>query len=174
MIRKDSGVTLVELLTVIGILGIVAAISIPAYMSYLPDIRLKAAARDIKSDLGIAKIRAIRENKFVSVVFNTGNNSYTVFVDDGTGGTAGDGNRTAGEVLVKSVPIPENVTMYEAGFSGGAGRTRFNGRGLPGGFIGHVYMRNTNNNYRGVALSIVGHVQIKTSSDNGGSWQNVD
>jgi prepilin-type N-terminal cleavage/methylation domain-containing protein len=171
---KKDGFTMIELVIVIALLGILAAIAIPGFIHWGPDIRLKAAARDLTSDMALAKLRAIRENANVVLTFNTGNNRYTIFVDNGAGGgVPKDYKLNGSEVVVKAVSMPSDVTMYEARFAWGLPRFRFNDRGLPNGLGGHVYMRNINKNYRGVSVSIVGLLQIQESND-GGSWKDVD
>lgn len=173
MMRKD-GFTLIEALVIIIVLGILAAVAIPSFSRYGPDMRLKGAVRDLKSAMELAKLKAIRENAFVALVFNTGTNSYTVFVDNGAGGgVANDWTQNGSEQVLTAVTIPSDVMMYDASFAGGAARVRFNSRGLPNGLGGHVYMKNANNNYRGIVLSMVGHVQIQKSTD-GGSWTDAD
>jgi len=172
--HKKTGFTLVELVIVVALIGIVIGIAAPALQEYSIDINLKSAVRNLKSDMELSKLRAIRENSRVVMAFDTGNNSYQTFVDDGAGGgTAGNNIKDGSESVVKTVSIPGNVTMYEAGFPGGVPRFRFDGRGLPNGLGGHVYMKNTNDNYRGITLSMVGHIQIQTSTD-GGTWEDVD
>lgn len=169
-----SGFTIFELIVVLAIISLLMAVGIPTYSRMVPDMRLKAAVRDIKSDMELAKLRAIRENTNVAFVCNTGGNSYSLFVDNGSGGgTADNWVQDGTEQLIRSVEMPEGVNMYDASFSGGVPRCRFDGRGLPNGLGGHIYMKNTKNNYRGISLSLVGHVRIQESS-NGGSWTDVD
>lgn len=173
MMRKD-GFTLIEALVIIIVLGILAAVAIPSFSRYGPDMRLKGAVRDLKSAMELAKLKAIRENAFVALVFNTGTNGYTVFVDNGAGGgVANDWTQNGSEQVLTTVTFASDVDMYDASFAGGAARVRFNSRGLPNGLGGHVYMKNANNNYRGIVLSMVGHVQIQKSTD-GGSWTDAD
>jgi prepilin-type N-terminal cleavage/methylation domain-containing protein len=172
---KSKGFTILELIVAIVILGILAAIAIPGFARYGPDMRLKGAVRDLKSDMTLARAMAIRENALVALIFDTGNNRYTVFVDNGAGGgVAGDWTKNGSEALVKIKDIPSDVTMYEVSFSGGVQRCRFNSRGLPDNIIGHVYMRNTNNEYMGVELFLVGTIRIQESTDGGGAWNDVD
>jgi len=169
-IKGKSGFTPTELMVAIGLLAILLAVAIPTSSRWLPDIRLKSAVRNLKSDAEMAKLRAIRENASVALVFNTASNTYTVFVDDGVGGGGADNwIRDGTERLLKDVTMPRHVNMYEASFAGGAAQCRFDGRGLPNGTGGHVYMKNTRNNYRGITLSRVGHVQIKKKTQ-GTGW----
>lgn len=170
MMRRD-GFTLIEALVLIVVLGVLAAIAIPDFSRWGPDMRLKGAVRDLKSNMELSRLRAIRENANVVLAFDTGNNSYIVFVDNGAGGgVANDFTQNGSEVVLKTVAISSDVNMYEVSFSFGTSQCGFNSRGLPANSrIGHVYMKNTNNNYRGITTTIVGHVQIKSSTD-GGSW----
>jgi len=154
--RNKKGFSLLELMIVIAIIAIVSAVAIPALLSWLPGYRLRAAVRDLKSDMVLSRLRAIRENASVATNFNTGGNSYTIFVDDGAGGGVADNWVQDGdEVRLKQVVIPNGVDMYEASFAFGNPQCRFTGRGLPNGG-GHVYMRNTEGDLLGITLSLVG------------------
>ena len=70
-IREDeSGVSLLELLTIIFILSILAGIAIPAFSAWLPDYRLKSAARDLYSTLQRVKSGAANANETWGVFFD--------------------------------------------------------------------------------------------------------
>lgn len=174
---KPKGFTVLELIVAIVIIGVLAAIAIPGFARYGPDLRLKSAVGDLKSDMALAKLRAIRENADIALLFDTANNRYTVFVDDGAGGgVVGDWIQNGSEALIKTETISPDVNMYDSSFAGGAARCRYNSRGYPEGLDGnddHVYMRNNNNKYRGIMLSPVGNVRIQESTD-GVIWSDVD
>ena len=65
----QKGLTLIELLVVLGIMGILLAIAIPR-MDMIQTSRLNGAARVVWSDMHLAKITAIKENRNISVVFD--------------------------------------------------------------------------------------------------------
>lgn len=74
---RSDGVTLIEVLTSIVIAGILMAIALPAFSRLLPGIRLSSAARQIATDLQLAKMRAISQHTAQTVTFSTSTASYT-------------------------------------------------------------------------------------------------
>jgi len=178
---RKGGFTLIELLIIIIVIGVMAAIAIPGFSRWGPDMRLKGAVRDLKSAMELSKLKAIRQNANVALTFDTGTNSYTVFVDNGAGGgTPNDWIRNGTEEIVRSVTISSDVTMYDASFAGTGAQCRFDSRGLPnpGLYTGtesdnHVYLRSINKKYRGIWLNIVGLIEIKEST-NGANWTDAD
>lgn len=116
----SRGFSLVELLVVMAIMGIVMAIAIPAYISYLPRIRLREAAGEIASSMKFAKVQAIKTNTTTAVLFNPGAGTYKVIVDSGE--PAGMENWTnGGEDTVKTVTI---ANFKGVSYGSAAGTTR--------------------------------------------------
>jgi prepilin-type N-terminal cleavage/methylation domain-containing protein len=70
-----SGLTLVELLLTIAVLGVLAAILIPQLSGDLPE-RLSAAAQVVASDLDYARSLAVANNSTYRLVFDPANNRY--------------------------------------------------------------------------------------------------
>jgi len=70
--RRQAGVTLPELLLVLALAGLLAALSIPSFGSLLADHRLRAAAETIAMDLRRARIDAVRQGRPLFVHFSTG------------------------------------------------------------------------------------------------------
>ena len=83
MLRKNSGITALELATTIAIVAVIAALIMPPYLKWNRERRLEGAVTNLTKDLEMAKVRAIRENAFVVVEFNT--DRYTMFLDTGDG-----------------------------------------------------------------------------------------
>lgn len=80
--QKQVGFTLIELMVVIAILGIVAALALPSFKSVIEGRRLVGATDNLISDLQFARSEAIKQNKTVQFQFNTAAWCYGVD-DDG-------------------------------------------------------------------------------------------
>lgn len=70
--RKNSGFTLLELIVIIAIVGVLTAIAVPNFISYLPSYRLKGAISTLRGDLYSAKMLAIKRGVQYKVVFTAG------------------------------------------------------------------------------------------------------
>lgn len=167
---ENSGFTLIELMIAIAIIGIMTAIAVPAVMNWLPNYRLKAAARDLYSNMQKAKIEAVKSNKDALISFVAGTyvpagriGSYQVFVDDSPVNGAFD----AGEQVLAQINMPKNVSLYFNNFSGNT--AGFNSRGLPCSGLGSVQLKNNNSRYYKISLSSAGNIKIRKSND-GTTW----
>jgi len=169
--HRQAGFTMVELMIVIVVIAILSAIAVPNIISWLPNYRLKAAARDMISNFQKAKMEAVKRNRDVIIQFTPGAyaasgqvGSYRIFVDDNS-----DGNFTAGERVLAQVNMPKNVSLYSANFSATT-TTGYNSRGLPwNNRRGSVEIRNNKSRYYKASLSSAGHVKLRMSSD-GTNW----
>jgi len=75
--RAASGFTVLELIVAIGIASIVMGIAIPSFLSWLPTLRLSSAARQVATDLQVARMKAISQNTANTVTFTPSTGTYT-------------------------------------------------------------------------------------------------
>lgn len=76
--KNNSGFTVIELMVVAVILAALAGIAIPAFSAWLPNYRLKGAARDIYSHMQSTKLEAIRQNTDISMTFQQSPDRYNI------------------------------------------------------------------------------------------------
>ena len=74
---RDSGFTLLDLITALALFGILTAIAVPNWASQLPTYRLNGAARQVQSELHGIKSQAIAGNADFRIVFLS-SNSYKI------------------------------------------------------------------------------------------------
>jgi prepilin-type N-terminal cleavage/methylation domain-containing protein len=75
--RDRAGFSFSELMIVLAIVCILAAIATPSFLRSLPEKRLRGAARNLYSDLQKARLLAVKLNTNVVVDFNTATGTYT-------------------------------------------------------------------------------------------------
>ena len=177
--RKNSGFTLIELIIVIVVLAVLAAISVPIFLSWLPEYRLRSAADDLYAHLQHAKMQAIRNNNNWAIQFDESSKSYKIYSkyispsspgtavktinleDHGSGVGYGNGNATKS---AGGAAAPFNNVSYSTSW------VVFNHRGmlLNVGFIGYVHFSNNAGSVRAVGTTaIAGVVRLRrwTGSD---------
>ncbi|HEX4870842.1 MAG TPA: GspH/FimT family pseudopilin [Nevskiaceae bacterium] len=67
--RRPRGFTLVELMVALAVLGIVAALATPSFLTLIANNRLKSAAEQIRSDIALARSEAVKRNQVITLRF---------------------------------------------------------------------------------------------------------
>jgi type IV fimbrial biogenesis protein FimT len=151
--RKKSGFTLLELMTVIGIMAVLATIAIPNFLGWLPKYKLGSAARDILSAMQYARLVAVKENVDVRVNFDTDNNNFLIFPDFNN-----NDNQDPDEPTIKSGNMPGGVYLTETNFSSDS--FNFDSRGLASGSGGTISIANNRNKLTRIRINRTGNSRI--------------
>jgi prepilin-type N-terminal cleavage/methylation domain-containing protein len=85
--KRESGFTLMEMMAVVGIIGILVAVAIPSFSVWLPNYKLKGAIQDLYSNMQNAKMEAIKANGQYTITFDEGADNYTMTPPTGTAKT---------------------------------------------------------------------------------------
>ncbi|MCU0559148.1 MAG: GspH/FimT family pseudopilin [Desulfobacterales bacterium] len=159
--RRNSGFTALEVAVSLAIVTVLASVSMPSFLSWLSTHRLRGSAINLMSDIELAKIRAMRENAFVAVVFTA--EGYSIFLDNGEGAaTGGDWQRTGAERLIHDRRLPAGVSIQLADMTPAENRMRFTGRGLPEGLASAALIPVANKaGRRDVHINRLGRVWIQ-------------
>ena len=151
----QAGVTLIELMVALAIMGIFGAVIMANFRGYIPRYRLRTATNDLYASLQLARLTAIRRHLDCTVTYSGG--QYVVQV-------AGDAQP------LKTVTLAD----YKSGvqFGGPGGQSNVNITFNPQGFCGpgYGYLTNTGNiaYYRAGARNFSGG--IRTQKWDGSAW----
>ena len=157
-LKKINGFSLIELLVVVAIFAIAAAVAIPNLMSSRSGMNLRGSANNLRADLNMAKMLAVRENALV--VVNFFGDHYEVFVDNGAGGNTGNWTCDADERKIRERNLKSGVSIDLAGTTFLNNRTRFNERGLPDQ-VGSVVLVSSNGDQNQISLSRMSRVELQ-------------
>lgn len=67
-LKSQKGMNLVELVLVMAIISLMAAISIPMFLNYLPTMRLNGAASNLQLALALTRMKAVARNTDMSLL----------------------------------------------------------------------------------------------------------
>lgn len=76
LLRRQAGLSMIEVVVVIGVIAVLSAIAATTITFQLPSMRLSAAARRVMTDLMLARMEAVKKNADVNVAFSS--SGYTI------------------------------------------------------------------------------------------------
>ena len=156
-LRNNRGFSLVELLTIVAIIGITSAFVIPNAISWRAGHKLRGVVNNCMSNLQMARLQAIRESATVAVIITA--NGYSIFIDDGGGGGgANNYNLDPGELQLRNITLPAGITISANTFNNS--RTAFNPRGMPTN-IGTLEFQNIAGDKRAAVINRVGRIRVQ-------------
>jgi type IV fimbrial biogenesis protein FimT len=120
--RAQNGFTLIEMLTTLIIVGILAAIAAPAFTSLIASQNIKTSASMLQSSLLLARSEALKRNTVVTVTPNGGQwaSGWTVAVS-ATSETLSSNNKSTQAVVTG----PASVQYNNAGRPSAGGGSTF-------------------------------------------------
>ncbi len=160
---KSRGFTLLELVILMVNLGIIMAIAVPAFMNWAPRYSLLAAARELRGNIQMCKLRAIMNNNLCVIQFNSPN-LYTVAGESKlvpASGGGGFGKPPFG-------PVPHGAKPDDTGVTFPGKTAVFSPVGRPWAG-GSVYLRNDQGQAFAVTVNLIGQVRLRKWQD--GHWQ---
>ena len=154
--KQTDGFTLMELMVTVAIVAIVSTIAVAGYSHLIEKTRLSSAANDIKGDLELAKLTAVRRHATILAYFDDGagkNGRYTLSV-----------NTKDGEKILTRA-MPERVTL-----TGVTTPIGFNSLGIASS-TGQVEVKTTDASaYKRITVSAAGNIKLERST-NGTTWE---
>lgn len=175
--KRESGFTLQEVLVTFSIIAILSAIAVPGFSRWIPNYRLKSAARDVVSNFQVAKLTAIKKGINCTITFNKtiGSTLYDYVVyEDANNNLEYD----AGEQVVTKVVFSEHYAgvSFDTTQGGGDGlaftdndnslpSTAFRLNGLTrdnagGSGAGTIFLINTQSKTASIDVSAAGSIRI--------------
>jgi prepilin-type N-terminal cleavage/methylation domain-containing protein len=134
--KAVSGFTMIEVMTVVAIVGIVVALAAPDFLASMRSLRLGAAARDQVSYLRLARQTAVTESGEVGVYIDSTSQALTLFYDLNGNSIMDGGDSTflgpiafSSDIRYRSCSFPNRTLVFRPnGSASGSGTLELGSR----------------------------------------------
>jgi len=89
-LKENKGVSLIELLIVLVIVGIIAGFGLPEYGRFAAKSRVRRAATELMQNMRLTRTMAIKENRTYLITLDPATNTYRIGVDINDNGVLTD------------------------------------------------------------------------------------
>jgi prepilin-type N-terminal cleavage/methylation domain-containing protein len=114
--RRQAGYSLPEMITVVAIIGVLALVTVPSFISYYQSNKVKSAMREFTADVRRARGLAISRGTQMKLSFGTGSGqrTYQLFAGDSAFGTVGTWRPVIGSNTVRLIQPDDTVRMPQS------------------------------------------------------------
>ncbi len=109
--NNHRGITLLELMIAVVVLGVIVAMAAPEFGDVLKRLKFKNKSRDLVSDLRLARSDAIAQRTQFGLYFDLGQNQYIMFKDKVNPSLF---TYDAGDSVIKTVSLDQDVLLYSS------------------------------------------------------------
>lgn len=148
--NNQKGYSLIEIIIVITIFSTLAGITISAYISMKPSLRLSGTTRQIIGDLMWARMQSISQNNEFKIFFLPDNHRYTILDDDNNNGNIDENEST----VIKDI----HDKYYDVTFSS-TNNPIFHPRGNASNLPTIILVNSSGT--KTVSVAMTGHVRIE-------------
>ncbi len=114
---RSAGFTMLEMIIIVVIVGIVAAMAVPSFFNTIPRIKARSEARNILSFVRLARSKAVSDGAQYGVYVNASNMQYILFKD--TVNPAQLMHNAGDSVVIGPEEIDSDVFLTSCTFSNG-------------------------------------------------------
>jgi prepilin-type N-terminal cleavage/methylation domain-containing protein len=149
-VRTARGFSLVELIVVIGLIGILSAVALFGWRGYQDNVNLRTAAGEVMSDIASCKQRSVSEGVQYCLQFTDGSPNYSI-----NASSCGAPTQTQAKNLTS---FGSGLTISNTNFN--SDQVSFLPRGTLSSNTGRIILTNSKNSTATITINITGRAYV--------------